>query len=164
MAQALIALAFFLAAGCLERGSQEAADPSQTLESFTMVQSEAGSDLWRLSAPVGSFTRSGDARLTRPEIRFYRDGRHASTARSRAASVGGDADSVRLEGDVVIVGHEEGTVLKTSRLDYSRELRRFHTEAAVVVESPGAVMRGRGLSADAALSDITVFEQETIFQ
>lgn len=126
-----------------------------------MTQTAKGSRIWTLHAPSARVTMDGAALLESPEIRFYRDGRHASTARSKTAAVRGDGKDVALVGDVVIIAIKDKTTLKTVRLDYSAATERFKTDEDVVVERPDAVLRGKGLEADAALTDITIYRQET---
>lgn len=126
-----------------------------------MTQTAKGSRIWTLSAPTARVTMEGTALLASPEIRFFRDGRHASTARSKTATVRGDGKDVSLIGDVVIIAIRDKTTLKTVRLDYSAGTERFRTDEDVVVERPDAVLRGKGLEADAALTDITIYKQET---
>ncbi len=129
-----------------------------------MTQTENSRPLWRLKAPRADISIGGDADLEKPEILFFREGKHTSTARARRAVVDGSTRDVRLEGDVVLIGHEEEATLKTARLEYSGKTRRFRTDEEVFIERPGAKLRGRGLEADASLSEITIFEQETRFQ
>ena len=149
---------------CAPGAQESSGGPSQRMEDFTMTQTESGRTVWKLSSPRADILAGGDADLDSPEILFFRAGRHTSTARSKKARVFGATRDVRMEGEVVIVGHEEKTTLKTAWLDYSAAAKRFKTEAEVFVESPDAKLRGRGLEADSALSDITIFDQETHFQ
>lgn len=154
------ALALALAA-CARGEAPPPARASQTMHDFAMTQTAKGARIWALEAPRAVVELDGSASLESPEIRFFRDGRHASTARSRRAVVRGDGKDVALLGDVVITAIRDKTTLRTSRLDYSAETERFRTDEAVVVERPDAVLRGRGLEADAALTDITIYRQRT---
>ena len=129
-----------------------------------MTQTQSSSTIWRLNAPQASLTMEGDAELTEPEIFFYKAGEHSSTARSRKAKVRGGTHDVVLEGDVVIASLAERTTLRTPRLDYSAAEGLFRTDAEVLVERPGAKLKGRGLQADSALENVTIFRQETILR
>ncbi|MBI3297486.1 MAG: LPS export ABC transporter periplasmic protein LptC [Elusimicrobia bacterium] len=154
------ALALALAS-CAREGPPAPLEASQTMQEFAMTQTAKGVRIWALDAPVARVSLEGAAVLDHPEIRFYRDGRHASTARSLTATVRGDGKDVALVGQVVITSLSDKTVLRTERLDYSAETERFRTEEAVVVERPDAVLHGRGLEADATLDNITIYHQET---
>lgn len=157
-----MAMAAALALSACSR--QEAVPPqeaSQVMQDFAMTQTAKGARIWTVSAPRARVSLEGAAVLEHPEIRFYRNGRHASTARSRTATVHGDGKDVALVGTVVIIALRDKTTLRTERLDYSAQTERFRTEVAVVVERPDAVLHGRGLEADAALTDITIYHQET---
>lgn len=126
-----------------------------------MTQTEKGAPLWKLKAPEAALTPQGAARLSSPEIEFHKAGRLSSTARAREAYVRGGSRDVLLDGDVVIVSAEEKSTLRTPKLEYRADKALFHTEAEVVIERPGAVVRGRGLEADSSLSMIRIFKQET---
>ena len=158
----MTALAAALAvSACARQEPPPAQEASQTMQEFAMTQTAKGSRIWTVSAPRARISLEGAAVLEHPDIRFYRNGRHASTARSRTATVRGDGKDVALVGEVVIIALRDKTTLRTERLDYSAQTERFRTEEAVVVERPDAVLHGRGLEADAALTDITIYRQET---
>lgn len=156
-----LALAALLSAACAKDLPPPPEGASQTMIEFTMTQTAKGSRIWTLDAPRARVTLEGAALLEKPEIKFYRAGKHASTARSLQASVRGDGKDVALVGQVVIIAPRDKTTLRTERLDYDSKAERFKTDDAVVVERPDAVLRGRGLEADAALTDITIYRQET---
>ncbi len=160
----VLPLLLLLTLGCARVGTDSAGGPTQELRDCTMTQTESSRPIWKLKAPRADISMGGNADLQEPEILFFRLGKHTSTARAKRAVVDGATRDVRLEGDVVLVGHEEKAELKTARLDFSGKTRRFRTTEEVFVEQPGAKLHGRGLEADASLSDITIFEQETRFQ
>lgn len=160
---AALAVALGLSA-CARTRSIGEERPLQTMERFTMTQTEKSSKAWELSAPRADIALSGEARLDRPVIRFFRQGRHASTARALKAFVDGESRDVALEGDVVVEAHEEGSVLRTERLEYDAAKDLLHTDRDVLIDRPGGRLRGRGLEADSALSSITIFKQETVLQ
>ncbi|MFH1724174.1 MAG: LPS export ABC transporter periplasmic protein LptC [Elusimicrobiota bacterium] len=162
--KALVVLLALCVTSCARSSSGPPEQARQVMEDFTMTQTVAGTRLWQLGAPEARITLEGEARLDSPEILFYRHGEHVTTARAREASVDGETKDVSLKENVVITAHGERTTLYTSRLDYSSRDQRFRTKAAVTVERPGARVRGRGLEADAALTDITVYHQETVLR
>lgn len=161
MAQKGLALAALLLAACAKENPPPPDEASQTMLDFTMTQTAKGVRIWALASPRARVTLEGAAVLEKPEVKFYRDGQHASTARSRQAAVRGDGKDVALVGEVVIIAPKDNTTLRTERLDYDSKTGRFRTDDAVVVERPDAVLRGRGLEADAALTDVTIYRQET---
>ncbi len=149
-------------AACGREAAAPPAGASQTMTDFTMTQTAKGARIWTLASPRARVNLDGTAALETPEIRFFRDGRHASTARSKKGSVHGDGKDVALVGAVVITAISDKTTLRTERLDYSAKTERFRTEDAVTVVRPDAVLHGRGLEADATLSNITIYHQETV--
>lgn len=156
-----LGLAAFFSAACAKDLPPPPEGASQTMIDFTMTQTAKGSRIWTLNSPRARLTLEGAAVLEKPEVKFYRKGQHASTARSRTASVRGDGKDVAMVGDVVIFAPKDNTTLRTEHLNYDSKAERFRTDDAVVVERPDAVLRGRGLEADAALTDITIYKQET---
>lgn len=129
-----------------------------------MTQTGEGRTLWELHAPRATLTLSGEARLTEPRIVFYRNGRPASTAVSKRASVKGQSRDVTLEEEVVIVSDEEKSTLRTDILHYDSKDRRFHTDSPVVVDRPGARVKGTGMDADSTLSTIRIRDQTTVMR
>lgn len=150
--------------GCAKEQAPLPREASQVIRGLSMTQTTAGRKAWALQAPSATLSLDGSSRLDRPTMEFYRRGRHASTAQARFADVPGGSQNVRLSGGVVIRSMVEKAVLKTEDMDYLASESRFRTEGAVVVEREGAVLRGRGLSADSALSEIRIRHQETRIQ
>lgn len=161
----LIALAS-LACACAAGSAPPAGEVLQVMEDFTMTQTADGQLLWRLKARNADISIDGAARITEPELLFYRKGAHASTARARKGTVTVQAgvNNVVLEEEVVILAHAEKTTLHTSRLDYSTKDRRFRTREEVLIIRPDARIKGKGMEADEALTDITLYKQKTVLK
>lgn len=134
------------------------------MEDFTMTQTVDKKPLWKLKAPTARITMDGSARLKKPEIMFFRNGKHASTAHAALAQVTSDSRDITLEGDVFIVAHEEEISLETQKLYFLAQTDRIRSDVEVIIRRPGAVVRGKGMEADSALNDITIFNQETILK
>jgi len=161
---ALLMLLLAAAGGCRRGAPSGEQRVRQVIEDITMTQTVRGVKLWELRAPEARVALAGAADLVEPEVRFFHEGRHASTARARKASVSGDSKDVALREDVVIVSHRENATLRTEEMQYSAGDQKFRTDLPVRIEGPNSVMRGRGLEADAALSAVTVYNQETILR
>lgn len=129
-----------------------------------MTQTAELKNLWQLSAPTALISLDGSASLKKPVIRFYRAGSHASTAHANEARIRAGSNDVKLKGDVIIIAHEEKVTLRTQTIDYLAKQDRMRTEDEVIITRPGAKLRGKGMEADSALNDITIFHQETILQ
>lgn len=134
------------------------------MQNFSMMQTAQSNPIWKLKAPTARIALDGSAELEEPEIFFYQKGRHASTAHAKTARVQHGAEEVRLEGDVIIEAHEDNVTLKTQTLDYKAQADRIRTEDDVYIERPGARVVGKGMEADSALNDITIFEQRTVIE
>ncbi len=165
----MIVRPFFLFALCAGLGCAKEVAPlpreaSQVIRDLSMTQTTAGHRSWALRSPSATLSLDGSSRLDRPVMEFYRDGKHASTAEARFADVPSGTQNVSLSGGVVIRSQSEKSVLRTEDMDYSAAEAKFRTDGAVVVEREGAVLRGRGLVADSALSEIRIRHQETRIQ
>lgn len=152
------------AAGCSKETVSPAQEPFQIMHDFTMTQTVERRTLWKLSAPIARIALDGASELDNPVVEFYREGSHASTANADRAAVSPGSTQVHLEGDVVIKAHREKVTLKTEKLDYRADKDRIRTEEDVLIERPGATVRGKGMEADSALNDITIFKQRTVIQ
>lgn len=79
--------------------------------------------------------------------------------------VSADADRLRLLGAVdlrsVPAAGEPATRLLTDAIDLLADVRRAETDAAVTVEGPGSILRGRGLRADLASRDVELLAEVT---
>jgi LPS export ABC transporter protein LptC len=157
-------LALLLAAGCSLDAPIGSGQPSQEMEGFSMTRTRLGERLWELRSPRARLKVEGGAVIESPEILFFRKGRHATTATAARGIVDAKTNDVRLKGSVLIVAHKEKTRLSTDRLDYSTEDEKFRTDGEVLIERPDARVKGRGLEADSALTDITIREQETLLR
>lgn len=155
------ALLLFLA--CAKVRERPAPQGRQMLEEFTMSQSRRGKPAWRLSSRLAILNEDvGRIMLVEPRMEFYQEGRPAS----RVESLKGEADletrDVQLSSSVVVTSLDEKSVLRTERLTYSNQRRKFFTDRPVVVKRPGAVLRGQGFEADSDLSRIRIFRQESL--
>ncbi|OGR58066.1 MAG: LPS export ABC transporter periplasmic protein LptC [Elusimicrobia bacterium GWA2_69_24] len=149
------------AAACRPSATAPDAETQQVLEGFTMTQTTKGSRQWEIRSPEARVTLRGESLLATPEIRFFRNDRHVSTAKSKTASIHAQTGAVRLQDEVVIVSVDQKAVLRTQRLDYTPEDQKFRTDEPLTIERPGVRIRGKGLVADAGLSDVTLYHQET---
>lgn len=126
-----------------------------------MTQSAGGRKAWALAAPQARLLAEGGARMLRPRIRIFREGREGSIAESREAYVKDGSGDITLVGDVVIRSPQEKAVLRTDRLAYGAREGRFRTDSLVALERPGVHLRGRGLDADGALAEIRIHQMES---
>ncbi|MFA6092975.1 MAG: LPS export ABC transporter periplasmic protein LptC [Elusimicrobiota bacterium] len=159
-----IAVVLLCAAACAACGKGRAVqgeDASQAIEDFSMTQTSSGRKVWSLAAPRAQLLSGGGAKLLTPRIELFRDGTKTSTAEAQEAYVRDGSQDLLLTGDVVLRSPQEKTTLRTPRLEYRSKEARFHTDEAVVIERPGASMKGRGLDADSALSEIRIHHMES---
>jgi LPS export ABC transporter protein LptC len=155
-------LGLTILSACTGESVTPAENPGQILEHFTMNQVKQGAARWKLSAPHAEIQLDGAADLVKPKILFFKLGTHASTVTAEKAVITGKDQDMRLEGDVLIIAHAEKTELRTQRLDYNAEAGRFRSNKEVLITRPGGRLKGSGMEGDPALSDITIYNQETV--
>jgi LPS export ABC transporter protein LptC len=135
------------------------------MEGLSMTQSVRGRKSWKVEARTARLREdSNHASLTAPVVEIYRLGKPALRARSRLGSADMDTQDVVMTGGVVLDLLEENSVLRTDRLRFDSAKRRFLSDRPVVLERPGAVIRGQGCEADADLKEVRVFKQESAFR
>lgn len=150
------------AAGCRRSGGPAGEEPVQRLEGLRLSQSTLGSPGWDLNAPSAELVE-GDklAQLSEPQLAFYEKKKQVSTVTARSGLVHMDTYDVTLTSDVVVRSLRDASTLTTQTLQYSSKLKKFVTDAEVLVKRPGGTLRGRGLEASPDLSDIAIFHQRT---
>lgn len=152
-------------AGCARTDPGQADGARQVLEGFSLRQNVGGDPQWTLKAEEAVLNEtSQDAELTRPRMEFFQKGRAVSRVRSEAGAVSVDTHDVTLSTGVVLESLEDKSRLETEELRYSSKDDLFVTEAAVRVTRPGGRLRGRGLKAKPDLSEVRIFNQETVVQ
>ncbi len=155
--------ALLLAAGCAAPPAGEEV-PHQSLEDFSMHQSVRGRKGWTMKARAAKLIEeSNQAKLTEPMIEVYRLGQPALRARGARGTVDLATQDVVLSGAVVLDLLDEDSVLRTEELLFDAGKRQFRSERDVVLERPGAVIRGKGCEADAELREVRIFRQESTY-
>ena len=156
-------LTLTLALAACEKTRQTAFQPNQTLEDFSMSQSRRGKPGWTLSAHLGVLKEDRDETLlTEPRMEFYQDGRVASKVESRHGVVELATHDVLLSSSVVLTSVDENSVLTTDELKYSAAKAKFFTDKHIELRRPGTVLKGRGLEANAKLTEFRIYHQESV--
>lgn len=151
-----------LAAACGPRAASPREERRQVIEGLTLSQSYRGTPAWTLRSRLARLREDEKtASLESPTMEFYRDGRAVSRVTALAGEIATDTHDVRLSSSVVLDSFEDHAKLETDRMDYSSKRARFHTESAVVVRRPEAVVRGEGMEATPDLSEIRIFRQRS---
>ena len=159
---ALIAMAAAAPTACRRAASNSAA-PSQVLEDFTLRQTLRGAPVWKLRARAAVLHEEDNlAHLTGPTMEFYKQGKTVS----RVTALGGrarlDTHDVLLSSSVVLDAPGEHAILETDSLAYSSKRNLFTTDAEVRMRRPGSRLRGRGIEAKPDLSEIRIFNQQSV--
>lgn len=155
--------ALWLLAACKKGPAAPGEEPQQHLEGFHLSQSTHGKPDWDMRAKTAVLL-DGDktARLSLPELEFFKRGKKVSTVVAEAGVIRTDTHDVTLSTRVVVRSLEDGSTLATEELRYSAERKLFVTEREVVVVRPSGRLRGTGLEASPDLSDIRIFNQRTV--
>lgn len=160
---ALIIAVLFLAS-C--KSSEVQAPPlgqRQILESFSLSESSRGRPAWSLEARL-AFLNAGSRKLSleEPRLSFFKDGSLFSSAQSKTGAADIENRELFLSNSVVVKSIKDKTTLKTEGLVYSDKIKKFSTDLPVVLSRPDAVVRGSGLMANADLSELRIYHQESV--
>ncbi len=150
-------------AACGPRAPLPREERLQTIDSLSLSQSVGGRPGWTLHARLAHLREDEKtASLESPMMEFYRGAAVVSRVTARSGEIFTDTHDVRLSSSVVVNSLDDHSILETEQLLYSSRMARFHTESAVVVRRPGAVIRGEGMEATPDLSEIRIFRQRSM--
>lgn len=162
---AALAASVFLGGACARPGSssRRAAEPVQRLLGLTLSQTFQGAPVWDLSADSAILAdQETKATAQSPRMTFFRDGKAASKLTAVTGVIGLKDRDVLLSSSVVVVSLDDQSRLQTEELRFISSRRKFFTDKEVLVNRPGAVLRGSGLEATPDLSEIRVFNQRSV--
>lgn len=152
-------------AGCNTAGQIQSSEPRQVLEDFSMSRSHRSQPAWTLKAKLAILKEEvQQVSLGRPRMEFYSKGQVSSKVESLKGIAHLTTHDILLSKSVVLTSIDEKTTLKTEKLIYSEKRKKFFTQEAVTVSRPGTVVRGRGIEADPQLSEIRIFNQESVIR
>lgn len=157
----VLALACVLA-GCRRVPGGDAApgaeQPGLLFQGFGARASHRGDLVWEArAARARVYDRDQRAVAEDVTLTYYSNGKPVSTARARSARMDLRRYDVDAEGDVQLRGNN-GVILSTSRLKWDNRLQRASSSARVRVVRGGAVLTGRGFTADRELRDVRILE------
>lgn len=154
-----------LLCACGRSRPKAAGEPVQSLAGLTLSQTYQGQKVWDLAGGEAALTdEESRASVRGPRMTFYRDGKPASTLVAQAGEFGLKSRDVLLSSSVVVTSLDDHSVLKTEELRFLADRRKFFTDKEVLVDRPGAKLRGSGLEATPDLSEIRVFNQRSIIE
>lgn len=132
--------------------------PSLLFQGFGARASHRGEPVWEARAVRARvFDAEQRAQAEDVEITYYVKGKAVSKAWAKHARMDlGDYD-LDAEGDVRLRG-SNGVLLTTPRLRWDNARQVASSSARVRVVRGGAVLTGRGFSADRELRDVRIFE------
>ncbi len=147
---------------CGPRAASPHEDRQQAIEGLTLSQSVGGVPAWTLRSRLAQLREDEKtASLESPTMEFYCDGTAVSRVTARTGEINTDTHDVILSSSVVLDSFDDHSILETDQMRYSSKRARFHTESAVLVRRPGAVIRGEGMEATPDLSEIRIFRQHS---
>jgi LPS export ABC transporter protein LptC len=160
---AYIVAIFLLCAGCKKEPAVQPlaapeARPSQSIEGFKLIETQAGKRSWVLVADsANTFDQKKLVELFKMKIDFYRkagDSVNATlTADSGKVNTGTRDMEARRN---VVLSSQDGLVLYTDYLSWTNEGRRMTTESKVRLERGKDWLTGEGLEASPDLKEIEV--------
>lgn len=132
--------------------------PSFLFQGFAARASHEGALVWEARAlRARVFDKDQRAFGEEVTIIYYQHGRPVSTAKAKTAKMDLKRYDVEAEGDVEVHGNN-GVVLTTQRLRWDNKAQRASSSARVRVVRGGAVLTGKGFTADRDLHDVQILE------
>lgn len=130
--------------------------PTFFFERFRMVSTRAGETEWEFEARTAQiYEQKHAARARDIKVIYWRKGRVVSTLTALHGFLKTDNKDIRAEENVVMVS-EDGTTLRTERLDWNQKAGLIKTDLAVTVERAQDILTGIGLEADKELKNIKI--------
>ncbi len=130
--------------------------PTFFFERFRMVSTRAGETEWEFEARTAQiYEKKHAARAQDIKVIYWQKGRVVSTLTARHGFLKTDNKDIRAEENVVMVS-EEGTTLRTERLDWDQKAGLIKTDLPVAVERAQDILTGIGLEADRELKNIKI--------
>lgn len=132
------------------------------MENFTMAETSPAGTRWSLNADKGRMDeKNGMMTFTTPRVRFFEDGKIASTIAARTGSLKMKERSAVLNDSVEVDSERDGMRLTTAKLYYSSARGKIWTDEPLTIYKGKTVINGRGFTANPDLSEIEIQHQET---
>lgn len=159
----LLCAAALSLAGCESAVPAGEPAPMQTLEDFSLRQTAHGKLSYLLKARLAVLRENDqEAALSDPRMELYQGGKVTVRVRGRSGHADLQTFNVHLASSVVLDLIEERSTMRTEELLYDEKRGVFHTQAPVILERPGATLRGRGFEADHRGTSARIFNQESV--
>jgi LPS export ABC transporter protein LptC len=139
-------------------GAGNGEKPSFLFQGFAARASHAGALVWEARA-VRARVYDKDQRAFGEDVTivYYQNGKPVSTARAKTAKMDLKRYDLDAEGDVEVHG-QNGVILTTQRLRWDNKAQRASSSARVRVVRGGAVLTGKGFTADRELHDVRILQ------
>jgi LPS export ABC transporter protein LptC len=136
--------------------------PTFFFEGFRMVSTRAGETEWEFESQTAQiYEKKHAARARDIKVIYWQKGRVVSTLTACHGFLRTDSKDIRAEENVVMVS-EEGTTLRTERLDWDQKAGLIKTDLPVTVERAQDILTGIGLEADRELKNIKILAEVKI--
>jgi len=135
--------------------------PDQAIEKFTITETKDGKTHWVIDSPTAKiYEDQKKALLTAPVIRFFENGKYASTITAEKGSVDMNTYDIIGNGKCTVTT-VKGESLETSNLRYLSQAQKIVTDENVILVKKGSIVHGKGMEAAPDLSTITIRNQTT---
>jgi len=142
----------------VENGNSGAEKPSFLFQGFAARASHEGALVWEARAVRARvFDKEQRALGEDVTLLYFQHGKQVSTAHAKSAKMDLKRYDVDAEGDVEVHGMN-GVILQTQRLKWDNKAQRASSSARVRVIRGGAVLTGKGFTADRDLHDVQILQ------
>ena len=137
-------------------------DSQQTIESMSVTETKGGRANWTLEASKARVLES-DKRifLDEPRVKFFSQGKYASTLRASSGTVSTENYDIWAQGDCYLET-VKGEKLFAKNLRYRSDIQKIVTDDPIRLERDKQVITGLGMEATPDLEKIVIKKQRVV--
>ncbi len=132
-------------------------ESGQTINNFTVVQTEKGKEQWKLEAQKAEvFEEKELCVVYKPKIEIYEKSKVVSFLTADKGIAYSNTGDIELEGNVEMVSFVDNVKVRTSKIKWIGSKRLIVSDEFIEEEKEDIIITGWGLEANADLSRILI--------
>ncbi|MCK5583612.1 MAG: LPS export ABC transporter periplasmic protein LptC [Elusimicrobiales bacterium] len=157
-----ICVPFFISSCSTGTNSTPSTETESLISGIKIAESESNQYQWDLNSKKARLNeKKGTMTFLKPNLRFYKDNKIASTIMADKGELNLNTRDTVLTDNVVVNSKNEDSLLKTKKLLFSAAKKKIWTQEKVTIYRENAIVTGVGLTANPDLSEIEIRNQET---
>ena len=158
----LLTLLLLCACGGKKESLPQEQGPSQQAYGVIISESQMGKSEWLLTTKLAKFYDAQQlVDLSSPHLIFNKNGMEDSTIKADDGRYDMQENLITMLGGVKGSSEKQDVTIKTNKIYYDIKRKVIWTDNDVTVTRGGVTVKGKGIKADSALSEIEIIKQET---